>query len=626
MRKYVLGFLLVLLSSCSIVWKEADSSFQSSYTQITHYLFSSSDDDIEEINDLYERFYPSGTDNSWLSLIYDLQDTWSWNLFLWVDAVRETFRKMGVQVVFSWVAEIPTGEIATANMKGEFMYDSTIGKYFGKLDEYSATGFFATDLELGAYYMLEKWYAFDIFDLAVNAELQSKDLKIWVFKFEDFMKIELNLLTDIQINGTKNIENIISTHPILAPTEEVRIEEEYFVYPVVYSRTWATDFADAFFTQYTGSGMDAGTKAQVYDYLGIFAFTGVLKVAKNDPANFTLSGVFTDQSDGSQEISNVSLDSQTDRTDISILNDKVRLHSLFEKHMNAWNYSLEVLNLPENDNENILATYKKEDWVNSFHIVFAAPGESTWGLTFIWPDGESGNFYGFFGNNTKKDYLEFSWGIDKKVITSLSWTIEISSQDIWGPVIFDYSRDKDDNFKGSYSGFVPGLTSEFSGRAKREDFFIEANIQWITAKIVNKKINDSDWEWFIQTPAWKVDWLSKIESDTLKSLQMNLISPFAKAKIDLKEDGDWARGAYTVSFQDSEVSSGTLSLMRKPKYFGIGIKTIIPNIESTLPSFFEFVGMSDIKWDKDTKVVIPTNYELINLQEFSENMKKAAQK
>ena len=71
----------------------------------------------------------------------------------------------------------------------------------------------------------------------------------------------------------------------------------------------------------------------------------------------------------------------------------------------------------------------------------------------------------------------------------------------------------------------------------------------MSVKVENKKINDTDWQGLAQIPVAKLDWQSTIDKETLKSLRMNLSSPFVTAKIDMKSDGEWARGPYVVSSQ-----------------------------------------------------------------------------
>lgn len=59
--------------------------------------------------------------------------------------------------------------------------------------------------------------------------------------------------------------------------------------------------------------------------------------------------------------------------------------------------------------------------------------------------------------------------------------------------------------------------------------------------------------------------------------------------------------------QGSEASSGTLTLRKIPKNFDIRLDTTFVGMDA--PSFFEFHNFTDLRWDKDAKVIEPENAE-----------------
>jgi hypothetical protein len=80
--------------------------------------------------------------------------------------------------------------------------------------------------------------------------------------------------------------------------------------------------------------------------------------------------------------------------------------------------------------------------------------------------------------------------------------------------------------------------------------------------------------------------------------------------IDLIKSGDKVVWPYAVKIQWQEVSSGTLAIRNIPKYFDLRLDTILPS--GILPAFLEFQSFTDIRWDKDVKVIEPENAESLN--------------
>jgi predicted transcriptional regulator len=65
-------------------------------------------------------------------------------------------------------------------------------------------------------------------------------------------------------------------------------------------------------------------------------------------------------------------------------------------------------------------------------------------------------------------------------------------------------------------------------------------------------------------------------------------------------------------------------LRKIPKYFDIRIDTSLP--DTSTPAFFEFHNFTDLRWDKDAKVIEPENAESLTpiLQKEMEKSKKSS--
>ncbi len=74
--------------------------------------------------------------------------------------------------------------------------------------------------------------------------------------------------------------------------------------------------------------------------------------------------------------------------------------------------------------------------------------------------------------------------------------------------------------------------------------------------------------------------------------------------------------------QGSETSSGILTLRKIPKNFDIRLDTTFVGMDT--PSFFEFHNFTDLRWDKDAKVIEPENAE--SLSPIIQKSRKKAQK
>lgn len=59
--------------------------------------------------------------------------------------------------------------------------------------------------------------------------------------------------------------------------------------------------------------------------------------------------------------------------------------------------------------------------------------------------------------------------------------------------------------------------------------------------------------------------------------------------------------------EGKEKSNGTITLRKIPKNFDIRVDTLLPNM--SVPSFFEFHNFTDLRWDKNAKVIEPENAE-----------------
>ncbi len=614
--KKLLPFVLISLSmlwSCSLFSKSWDHTFESDYKNAVGYAMDVDISLPQFLKDVTTNSSKSGYDSSWMKLVYDIQNQSSGSLSFLVDWARETYKKLSSKMALSGSIELPSGEISSIDTQSEFIVDSQAMKYYGKIDTFSLDWFLAQEIpwvkEVSSY--LWKWYLYDYMH-NISSVLEQNASQKYLTRI---LQSEIWFIIDIRDNWFVTLRELIQSNPIFVPTGSGNIQWETIVYPVWLSYTWLLNFSDAFLVQYSWSGLTADEKQQFVEGLKDVQFQWTLSISLSENTYSTLSGlIITTNTLWETENESIFMQFEKDKTQISLQSASGSFVSTLSKWSNdSWTYILDASN-GEDMIRAVDASYSKQDSWNTLKVALETPTESGWILEVNWDNEDFNKFSWYIGDVTKKNYFEVSGTREEDVLRSLNGKF-VTQDKIPNEIInFSYSRSVDDTY--TWEIIIPEVQLEFNWKAKKEDFLFETIVQWMSIRLENKKLNETDWKWLISLPVAKVDWFIKNEKQILRDVKANITSPFITAKVDMKSNGDWSRWTYVVSTKWEVVSTGKIGLMKKPKYLGMRVESIIQELWSQLPSFFEIVGMTDIKWDENVHIDIPK--DAILFDNFSE--------
>lgn len=618
MKKFLPCVLISLsiLWSCSLFSKSEEHTFESDYKNAVEYAMDVDFTPPKFMKNFYDSWSPSGYDTSWIRLMFDIQNQASGSLFLSADAMRETYKKFSAKMAMSGSIELPVGQISRAESQGEFKIDSTTLKYYGKLDKLVVDGFLADSIPwiktISSY--LWKWYVFDYIESMSNILDRNTSQKM----VSRILRSEIWLIIDFQNNGLDTMRGLLQSYPLFIPTGSWTVNWDIITYPVALSQTGIIDFTHAFLVQYSGSWLTGDEKQKMLTDLNDVSFHWDFSVALGNPAYSTLSGTIITQTGSWEPLSEtVMMIFQKDITEVSILSQSGGLVSILNKgDDDNWKYTLDISE-KEKPSRLIDVDYSSKKNDNHIKVVLTPPTESGWILEAHWNNDDFEKFSWYIGDVSKENYFEVSGRSEADALRSLSGKFVTQSELPNEIMNFNYVRDADDIYTGEI--ITPEVQLEFNWKAKKEDFLFETIVQWMSVKIENKKINKTDWKWLVSLPVAKMDWFIKNDNQILRELKANVTSPFVTAKVDMKPDSDWTRWTYIVSAQWQVLSTGKIGLMKKPKYFGIRLESILPELWSQLPSFFEFVGMTDIRWDKNVKIDFPKDAILFDMNTLLPN-------
>ena len=202
-----------------------------------------------------------------------------------------------------------------------------------------------------------------------------------------------------------------------------------------------------------------------------------------------------------------------------------------------------------------------------------------------------------------RDILTVSGTLGNHGIESLSGELLLISQAEKGSILYHMNDDESFTLKiHTPSGDLDG-----DGRLKKDDILINVSVAGFSSTFEQKNNPDGSWAGKFQLPVGLIKWSGSLQNHTLDDLHIEGTSPLAGVKIDLTKKGDSVSWPYSIITQGQEVSSGTVTLRKIPKYFDIRIDTILPTM--ALPSFFEFHNFTDIRWDKEAKIKEPEQAE-----------------
>lgn len=519
-------------------------------------------------------------------------------------------------MIFTGNIDRPNGEKLASDIRGKILYDATKLKYYGFLEKLDLSGGSDTTMRDALQKYRGKWYSVDYLHMIGSEPSLSSTPRI----IRQILQSYIALIIDIQNNGITWLRTILSKSPLLTLTGSGTQKDDMMIYPVTLSHTGVIALADTLLIQYSGSGLLDEEKQQIAESLSGVQFSGVFSVSMRDPAYSTLSGTWIV---GKNNPTQVLIWFLKDETHLNFTTVSGSVDSLLRKTKNGgFQYTLDVSDAGKPLRVLNLDMGKNGDQ-HHFSAKFQPIDESSGGiLEADWTTKKTGDFSLYIASLDQKDFFRANAHIADGMISTLSGVL-IAQEQIPNQVLhFSYNRNKNDDFEGKIE-LPKNITVNLHGRAKKEDFSLEAIVQGMTLALENKKIKDDTWKWSLRLPVGQMRWDALIEGDILRGLRLDAVSPALRFNTDMtRAEDDWIRGSYSMWSNEEEISSGTLSLMKKPKYFGFWYRTASWSL-SEKNSFLEFVSMVDIRWDKGAKVDIPTDAEPIDLRSIQQSLSQS---
>ncbi len=618
MKKSIRCFFVFLgileLSSCSFSSHQDDTSFEKDYARVIGHTLTIDNSYLDISKELYSQLYPSWYDASWLSIGFDLAHTAVGKIFFQANSTRESYQKMKADMILTGsVQEYQSWQISHPNMfdiRGKVIVDGmSMRPYYTFLEKFDLSGDDTAQIVSQASKFIGKWYVFDLTDSLKNVPNNHWELRQFMTGYMAFLK-------EVQDTGTNGIVELLEKNPLLISTNSGMIQGDERVYPVAFTTTGCISLLNAASLRYSGSWLSQEALTKLSETLKKSSFSGNLSVSKKDPAYFSLSGtIHSEDGVSGAETMQVMIVSQEASTHIVLTSSSGSLDSLYETAKDWFRYSLKA---PEKEKQIEILHIDLKKWENEnlLNIHLSPPSETGGTMNVQWPTNlHTGDFSLTIGDDTRRNYLDISGKIEKKNISLLDWKFVVHDGTYSGELLsLKYNRKVDDTFDGFIK--ADSYTIDYSGRAKKEDFLFQWSTQGMTLRIENKKISENDWKGTIQFPVGKMDWLVWIDAQTLRSLKLDISSPVITVNADLTgSNDDWIRWIYTLWAQWEVISSWSLGLLKKPKYTGFHIDTILPGTET--PSVIDFMSMVDIVYDKNVKIDLPEGAVPFDMSSFS---------
>ncbi len=615
-KKILLISLCLILSACGNTDSVAETptsekppmiveSFGSSYNRIIRStLEMSSTGMIWMINNFYSILYPSGYDTSLIRFAFHIPEMTSGDISLSADAVRETYKKLSAKMSLTGSVTNTQGEsIEFRDVRGQLVIHAEKSRYYGILEALDITWIplsMVEDFEEITTY-IGKWWVFDYIDM-VSSTISSNQ------NFEGGMGSILtaytSLVQDISENGTKNIIPLLEKNPILIASSSGTVGESEYIYPVILSQSGILTLLQAISVSYSSTGIAPDIKKELEEALATITSTGELRVSRVDPTYFSLM-LHTTLSGGVTPPTDIEIQRTSAGFNMKAVNQSGSLISTYTQK--AWEKSRYVLSLSEwEESYNIIeyaGTLTREN-IDANFVFFHSDTKNTLSTTLKYT--ESDGTFAYTMNQSKaekfQDILDISWIYTNGKVTALtgSFSIPESPKERFS---LTYTWSDDDTFWLTIQTPFGDLDSD--GSLKKDDLKINLSAKWFTATLEHKKSSDGWWNGKIQLPVWLIQWNGKIENEILRDLHIKWTSPFAGINLDLIQKDDTVIWPYSLTMEGKEKSNGTITLRKIPKNFDIRVDTLLPNM--SVPSFFEFHNFTDLRWDKNAKVIEPEN-------------------
>ncbi len=610
--------ICLILSACgnTASWPETpiktnlplqEETFESNYARIIEDTLSmSSTGMIWTMNHIYSSLYPSGYDNSLIRIAFDIPKKASGDLSLAADAVRETYKKLSAKVSLTGSLTNMSGEtLVFQDVRWQLVANIEKSRYYGIIEaldiDWLSPSMMNDFKEIKGY--IGKWWMLDYIDAMTSSIPRDANLGL---DLGNFITGYTAFLQDFTKNGTNNLLPILEKNPIIIANSSGAVIGNEYVYPVTLSQSGIMSLLGDFSLKYSGTGISAEMNQELSVYLSGITSTGELRISTGEPTYFSLTLSIS----GSGYSDNpIQIDIHS-KPESYILKGASQSGSITSTYTHKdWEKSRYILNLTKWDKTSNIIEYAGNVSPTNIdaNFVFLDPtSENTVSakVQFLQDDGT----FAYTMNQSKGDQfwdiIDLSGVYGSRKITALTWILNLPESRDSG-LSLEYNRTEDDSF--SLSIKTPSGRIQGDGSLRKNDIKINMTAQWFSATFEQKIHEDGSWDGKFQLPVWLIRWNGKTENEVLSDFHIKWTSPFGWIDLDLTKKDDSVIWPYSINIQWVETSSGTISLRKIPKNFDIRLDTTFPGMDA--PSFFKFHNFTDLRWDKDAKVIEPENAE-----------------
>ncbi len=255
MQRFLLLLSLVFfLAWCSLPWTQKEvHTYEGDYARVVGEIIPAKwFAYLDTLSGLNTLMMPSGIDNSWIRLVFDVPQAASGDVTLIANAQRETYKKFLAEMSLTGSITWPNGKLDFNSLRGKIFANAEKARYFWFLESFDISGSAVTrDMTMAmenAKKYLWKWWVFDQMEFFKNSA--GYDRKGGE-EMQVIMKAYVSFLQDIQTKEWfARLSGLFSQNPFFEATASWRLDGNEYVYPVIFSRNGTEKFVTKFYEQY----------------------------------------------------------------------------------------------------------------------------------------------------------------------------------------------------------------------------------------------------------------------------------------------------------------------------------------------------------------------------------------
>jgi hypothetical protein len=611
MKKIIALGCILLLSSCTLPWSDSDGipdehTFDNDYKRHIAAVFENVDEYQTQLYSVLEAITPSGYDNSKIRTLFSMSETWTGELTIQADAVRQDAGyKFGIEFLISGFLESIDGEYMKLDeLKGGVIKD--IATYYFRIDSaalsWSGAEFSDSGIEKSwdeAFSKLRphfgKWIHLDMLTLAATDLDDDASL---------FFQWYMAFISDLA-SGGNTLQKILTEKSILRSTESLGKQGDYYAYKVESDAPMLVEFLDSVSREYTGTGMPQTTRDKMIADAGTDTLiVWVLSMHSVESEYMMFSGSIIGKDKA------IWLDMAVTPTESRLV-------------------------ITDTGSTEVFRYISKKDWDNSdttIHIGWelfmsakiALQGkdieslEATMNMTPMW---ETGVYQLAYKKNVNTHHIELDQ-LDPTLLTTslgilnMDWRIEEERLSFLSGSVIDgmggiasvtYSLSQSGELKGGIMHpDIPGWVT-VSGHYRERDIMIDAIVAGITTSFSHKENDDKSVVGYLRLPVASTSWSGQKSWEFYEEFKMNLSSLFASVSLDMQTVDGWLSGPLIIKAPKStqEIPQIDIRARKNWKDFGLRLDAQIPELANQ-KAHFEWDSTIDIHYDKKAKVKIPT--------------------